>query len=134
MIQYILVAASVTLLCYAFYLLILSIEWDDAEVRELERLELQLGHILSMLDAPDVRMLIEDPESRQDLMLQFSQHLKEDVLQLTKLRGLRFSSVPLVLAFFLSYYMIRLKARFICSRNDLRFLSALELAIFRLVR
>ena len=124
-------AIAVALLIWSFYIYLSSIRWDSAELRELERVELQLAHILQLLEAPDVRMLLKEEASRKDLLLEFSICLKEDVMQLAKMGGLRFSSLLLLAGFLLSYHLIRLKARLFSGRSDLQFLSRLELALFR---
>ncbi|MCZ6877802.1 MAG: hypothetical protein O7G29_06650 [Acidobacteria bacterium] len=116
---------------YLFYLQISSLHWDESEIRFLERLELHLAHILPLLEAPDVKMLLNNPDSRRRLFLDFSSDLREDVLELWGHRKLDLTALLLVTCFFLGYYGMRLKARVLCGRNDLRFLSGLELALFR---
>ena len=124
-------AAALVLLVWSFYIYVSSIRWDAVELRELERVELQLAHILHLLEAPDVRMLLQDESSRQDLLLEFSTCLKADVMKLIKAGGLRISSVLIAGIFLVSYYLIRVKAKLISGRNDLHFLSRIELALFR---
>ena len=124
-------AAALALLVWSVYTFVSSIRWDSAEVRELEQLELQLAHILQLLEAPDVRILLQNESSRQDLLLEFSSCLKDDVMKLIKSGGLRISSVLLAVIFLISYYLIRLKTRLLSGRNDLHFLSRIELALFR---
>ncbi|MBI3940113.1 MAG: hypothetical protein HY315_04715 [Acidobacteria bacterium] len=119
------------MLSYVFYHHISGLRSNEREIRSVEQIELHLAHILRLLDAPDVRLLLEIPRSRQTLLLEFSDCLRKDVLALLRLRALRMTSVLLVGIFFLSYYLIRLKARLSSNRNDLRFLSGLELALFR---
>ncbi|MDA2926385.1 hypothetical protein MYX78_03980 [Acidobacteria bacterium AH-259-G07] len=114
-----------------FYLQFSSLRWDESEIRLLEHLELHLAHVLRLIDAPDVRLLLREPESRQRLFLDFSSYLREDVMALLRSRKLDPVSLIFAGAFFLSYFVMRLKARLLCSRNDLRFLSGLELALFR---
>ncbi len=116
---------------YLFYLQFSSLHWDESEIRFLERLELHLAHILRLLDAPDVKMLLKNPKSRQRLFLEFSSHLREDVVGLWRFRKLELTVLLFVATFFLSYYGLHLKAYFLCSRNDLRFLCGLELALLR---
>lgn len=123
--------AALALLVLSVYTFVSSIRWDTAELRELESVELQLAHILQLLEAPDVRMLLQDESSRQDLLLEFSACLKEDVMKLIKSGGLQISSVLLTAVFLLSYYLIRVKAKLVSGRNDLHFLSRIELALFR---
>ena len=116
---------------YVVYLQYSSLRGDESEIRVLERLELHLAHILRLLEAPDVGALLQAPASRQRLFLDFSSYLKEDVLAVLRTRKLRPASILLLGVFFLSYYPMRLKARLSCGRNDLRFLSGLELALMR---
>ena len=122
---------SLILLFYVFYQHVASLRWDEKELRCLERVELHLAHILRLLDAPDVRLLLENPPSRQSLLLEFSDCLRRDVLSLLRLRAVGISSLAWVGIFFLSYYAIRIKSRLQCGRNDLRFLTGLELTLFR---
>ncbi|MDA2928663.1 hypothetical protein MYX84_01760 [Acidobacteria bacterium AH-259-O06] len=114
-----------------FYLQFSSLRWDESEIRLLERLELHLAHILRLIEAPDVRLLLQEPKSRRRVFLDFSSYLREDVMALLRSRKLGPGSLILAAAFFLSYFVMQLKARLLCSRNDLRFLSGLELALFR---
>ena len=116
---------------YLFYLQISSLRWDDAEIRFLERLELHLAHILPLLEAPDVKILLKSPDPRKRLFLDFSSDLKKDVVGLWRSRHLDLTALLFVAFFFLSYYGMRWKAKVLCGRNDLRFLSRLELALFR---
>jgi hypothetical protein len=119
---------------YVFYIQILSLHWDDAEIRFLEGLELHLSQILPLLEAPDVKALLKGPDSRRRLFLDFSSDLKKDVVGLWRTRHLDLTIHLLVAFFFLSYYGMRLKAYVLCGRNDLRFLSGLELTLFRKVK
>ncbi len=116
---------------YLFYLQVSSLRWNDAEIRFLERLELHLAHILPLLEAPDVKMLLKSPDSRQRLFLDFSSDLRKDVVELWRSRRLDLTALLLVAFFFVSYYGMRCKAYVLCGRNDLRFLSGLELALLR---
>lgn len=116
---------------YLLYLQFSSLHWDESEIRLLERLELHLAHILPLLEAPDVKMLLKSPDSRRRLFLDFSSDLRKDVVGLWRSKHLDLTALLLVAFFFLSYYGIRLKAYVSCGRNDLRFLSGLELALFR---
>lgn len=131
MIYFYVLGSSLVLLFCVLYQHVSSLRSDEWEIRRVEQVELHLAHILRLLDAPDVRLLMEIPDSRQSLFLEFSECLKKDVLDLLRLRALRVTSLALVGVFFASYYLIRLKARLLCNRNDLRFLSGLELALFR---
>ena len=128
------VAIAVALLIWSFYLYLSSIRWNSAEMRELENVELQLAHILHLLEAPDVRLLLQDESSRQDLLLEFSSCLKEDVIRLVKAGGMRLSSMLIAGVFLFCYYLIRLKARLVSGQKDLYFLSGIELTLFRSLR
>jgi len=118
---------------YLLYLQFSSLRWNESEIRLLEHLELHLAHILPLLEAPDVKMLLKNPESRQRLFLAFSSDLRKDVVGLWQSRSLDLTALLFVACFFLSYYGMRVKAYVLCGRNDLRFLSGLELALFRKV-
>ncbi len=131
MIYYYVAGVSLALILYVFYLQVCALRWDEPERRRLEQVELSLAHILRLLEAPDVRLLMQDAKSRQNLFLEFSDFLRSDVKTLVRLRALRMNSIAFVGVFFACYYLMRLKARLFCSRNDLRFLSGLELALFR---
>jgi len=130
----IIIFAALLLLLYGGYVHVSTLSWDEYELRQLEKIELHLAHILRLLEAPDVRVLLENPNSREDLLLEFSAFLKEDVSRLVKTGGLGLRSFLLVSVFFVCYHLIRLKARHFSSRHDLRFLSALELALIRTLR
>ncbi len=116
---------------YLFYLQFSSLHWDESEIRFLQRMELHLSQILPLLEAPDVKMLLKKPQSRRRLFLDFSSFLKEDVMVLLRSKKLAPAGYLVVAIFFLSYYSIRLKAHISCGRNDLRFLTGLELTVFR---
>ena len=122
---------SLLLLSYLFYQQIAALRSNEGEIRYVEQVELHLAHILRLLDSPDVRLLLENPQSRQSLLLEFSDFLKRDVVTLARLRVLGLQSLAWAGTFFLSYYLVRLKAHVLCGRKDLRFLSGLELALFR---
>ncbi|MDA2934557.1 hypothetical protein MYX82_09475 [Acidobacteria bacterium AH-259-D05] len=116
---------------YLFYLQFSSLHCNEFEIRFLERFELHLAHILRLLEAPDVKMLLKNPESRQRLFLEFSSDLRKDMVALWRSRKFDVTALLFVATFFLGYYAMRLKAYVRCGRNDLRFLSGLELALFR---
>ena len=125
------VAIALALLFWSFYIYVSNLRWESDELRELERVELQLAHILQLLEAPDVRMLLEDETKRLDLFLEFSVCLKEDVQRLARSGRLGVTSILFVTVFLLSYHVFRFKARMSSGRNDLQFLSGIELALFR---
>ncbi len=127
-------AILLVLVGYLLYLQFSSLHWDESEIRFLDRLELHLAHILRVLEAPDVKMLLRNPESRQHLFLEFSSDLKEDVVSVWRSRKLEWTVLAFVASFFFFYYGMRVKAYVSCGRNDLRFLSGLELALFRKLR
>jgi hypothetical protein len=127
-------AILLVLVGYLLYLQFSSLHWEESEIRLLERLELHLAHILRVLEAPDVKMLFKNPDSRQRLFLEFSSDLKEDVVGLWRSRRLEWTTLALVASFFFFYYGMRVKAYVSCGRNDIRFLTGLELALFRKLR
>ena len=124
-------ALSVLLICYVFYNVMAAFSLGESERRRLEQVELRLAHIMRLVEAPDVRLLMQNEETRQSLLLEFSESLRKDVLELLRARELRISSLFWAAVFFSSYYLIRLKSRLVCGRADLKFLSGLELALFR---
>ena len=128
-----LMAISLVLLGYVFCQHVCGLRCPEQEIRSLEQVELHLAHILRLLEAPDVRLLMEMPSSRQSLLLEFSECLKQDVTALVRLRALGMTSLIWVGIFFAGYYTIRLKALLRCGRKDLRFLCGLELALLRTV-
>jgi hypothetical protein len=134
MISLVFIAAALLLVLYGLYLHISTLRWDETEIRELDQIELHLAHVLRMLEAPDVRILLDQPKAREDLLIEFSTCLKDDVLRLLKIGGLKLSSLLLVGLFFLSYHLMRFKARLFSGRHDLRFLSVVELALFRTMK
>lgn len=125
------IALFAALLGYAVYLQFAAVRWDEVELRFLDRLELHLTQILRLLEGADVKALLRHPNSRQQLFLDFSNYLKEDVIDLLRARKMALSSLLLVGFFFASYYLMRLKARLACGERDLRFLSAVELTLLR---
>ncbi len=79
-------ALSVLLACYMFYYMVTGFRSEESERRRLEQVELRLTHILRLLEAPDVRLLMQTAETRQALLLEFSQSLRKDVLELLRAR------------------------------------------------
>ncbi len=131
MVFFYVLALSLLLVCYMFYNAVAAFRSGESERRRLEQVELRLAHILRLVEAPDVRLLMQNEESRQALLLEFSESLRKDVLELLRARELRIASLFWAAVFFSSYYLIRLKSKLVCGRADLRFLSGLELALFR---
>ena len=124
-------ALSVLLVCYMFYNMVAAFSSGESERRRLEQVELRLAHIMRLVEAPDVRLLMQNEATRQALLMEFSESLRKDVLELLRARELRITSLFWAAVFFSSYYLIRLKSRLVCGRADLKFLSGLELALFR---
>ncbi len=108
-----------------------SLKWEESERRVMEREEFELAFILKLLDAPDVVYLMKDRDARQQLFLSFSQGLWRDATAIVGKRKLGPVSMLLALLFFLSFFLLRLKARVFCAERDLRFLSGVELALVR---
>lgn len=131
---YLFLAAFVVLMLYVFYQHVSSLRYAENEIRQLEQLELNVVSIMRLLEAPDVRMLLANATTRENLFMEFSAALKNDVTTLYKLGGIRFGAVPIWAAFLASYYLMRLKAPLLCGRRDLHFLSGLELALVRSAR
>ncbi|MFB3902236.1 MAG: hypothetical protein ACE15E_02180 [Acidobacteriota bacterium] len=131
---YLFLAAFTVLMLYVFYQHLSSARYDENELRRLENMELNVANIMRLLDAPDVRILLRNNATRENLFMEFSAALKSDVITLHKLGGIRFASVPLWAMFFAAYYLMRLKAPLLCGQRDLHFLSGLELALVRSVR
>lgn len=113
------------------YYSLVNFEWDEGERRRLEKAELNLSIILRLIDAPDVKILMQNPRARRYLFTEYSRSLKNDVFSLIRSRELAFTTIAYIAVFFLVYLLVRLKAVLLCNVNDLRLLSSLELAIFR---
>ena len=113
------------------YLHCTSLYWDEPELRALQQLELHLAQILKLLEAPDVVMLMKNRQSRQGLLLEFSENLKADVVELWCSRKLDLHASMISSAFFFAYYGIRLKSYLWCGKDDLRFLAGVELLLCR---
>lgn len=118
------VAIAACLLFYALYLQLARAEWSDREIREMERMELHVGQIARLLDAPDVRLLMERKAARKRLFLEFSEDLRKDLWKLVRV-GLSPIGVLYASLFYASYFFMRVKARLFCSKNDLRFLAGI---------
>jgi hypothetical protein len=131
---YIFLGVFAVLMAYVFYHQVAGLRWDSLELNRLEYMELSVAHILRLLDAPDVKMLLRRPKPRQYLFLEFSKDLKKDMKQLVRWRALGMGSLAFVVLFYVCYYLLRMKARLVCSPRDLHFLSGLELALFRSMR
>jgi len=121
----------ILLAVYLVYLHAASFRIDSSERDRLVQAELRLAHISRLVEAPDVRMMLQAPKSRRYLVREFSTSLKKDVLEL--LRTNRLTPLALVLAslFFLGYSVLRVKGLLFSSVKDLRFLIWLEFRVFR---
>jgi len=106
---------------YLIYVLFSSVRWTESDLQSLERLELHLGQILRLLEAPDVGILFQDPESRYRLFLEFSENLKGDVASLVRSRKLDLGILALGVAFFFSPLFVIQECRL---RISLRFIPA----------
>ena len=60
-------ALSALLICYMFYYMVSAFSSGESERRRLEQVELRLAHILRLVEAPDVRLLMQNEETRQAL-------------------------------------------------------------------
>jgi hypothetical protein len=131
MIYYFFLAGFVLLMGYVFYHQVCALRWEESEIRRLEALELDIAIVQRLIEAPDVRWLMQQRRSRQDLFLEFSKGLKRDVVTLLRWRALSFTATGWACLFLLCYYVLRIKARLVCGSGDLQFLSGLELALIR---
>jgi len=130
---YMFLAAFCVLMLYLVYEQIAGVRWDAREIRRIEQMELNAAHILRLLDAPDVRLILQNRAARQDIFMEYSGALKEDIQTLRRLGRSRLGALPLLAVFFASYYVLRAKAKLACGQRDLLFLSGLELALLRSV-
>ncbi len=124
-------ALFLILVIVMLYYELASLRWEESERRLMERDEFELAFILKLLDAPDVVYLMKDREARRQLFLSFSQGLWRDAKAILEKRRLGPVSLLLALFFFLSFFLLRLKALVFCSERDLRFLSGVELVLVR---
>ena len=115
------------------YYELLRLEWTEAECRRLEAAEVELAQVLRLLDSPDVRVLMTRHSDRQHLFLEYSDALRRDVLLLLRFRDVGGKTLCLIGVFLVCYFLIRCKAYLFCGRDDLRFLSAMGLRLFRTV-
>lgn|GEM_PF-2308662 len=113
------------------YYSLLNLEWDEGERRRLENAELNLSIILRLLEAPDVKILMRNPKARRYLFTEYSKSLRNDVFSLIRSKELGFTTIAYIAAFFAAYLVVRTKSLILCSLDDLKLLSHLELAIFR---
>jgi len=130
---YAFVAAFCVLMAHLVYEQVAGVRWDAGEIRRIEQMELNAAHILRLLDAPDVRLILQNRAARQDIFLEYSGALMEDIQTLRRLGRLRPAALPVLGVFVVSYHVLRLKARFACGTRDLQFLSGLELTLLRSV-
>jgi hypothetical protein len=124
-------ALVVLLAVYLVYLHAASFRIKNSERDRLAEAELRLAHISSLVDAPDVRMMLESPESRRYLVREFSTSLKKDVMELVKAKRLPPAGLFLASLFLFGYCVLWIKGRVYSSVKDLRFLIWLELSVFR---
>jgi len=134
MIVVLLCTSSLAVVVYGMYLYVSSLRPEDNEIRNLDQDRLQLGHVLKLLEAPDVQFLMEDDSTRKDIFVDFSEDLRQDVAELLERGRIPLTSLPTLAAFLLVYHSLRLKARLFCGREDLRFLANLELILWRAYR
>ena len=124
----------VFILVFSFYRYIVSLSWDEHERHGMEQAELNLAHLLTLLEQPDTRWILEQTrEGRRFLFLEYSTEIREDIARVFQNRQLNLMLLLLSGAFFASYYLLRLKARVSCARSDLRYLCGLCLVMLRQV-
>jgi len=117
---------------FSFYRYVSRLRWEENERRSMERAELNLAHLLTILDQSDTRILEERSlEGRRFLFLEYSRGIKDDILNVLRARPASLEFWCLALLFFCSYYLLRFKARLSCARSDLRYLCGLGLMVFR---
>ena len=116
---------------YLVYLHAASFRIKNSDRDRLAQAELRLAHISSLVDAPDVRAMLESPESRRYLVREFSNSLKKDVMELLKANRLPPTGLLLASLFMFGYGVLWIKGRIFSSVKDLRFLIWLELSVFR---
>lgn len=118
------------LLSYSLYVQASRTTWSEREIRELEHMEMHLGQIVRLLEAPDVQILMQRPKPRKTIFVEFSKNLREDVETLLRLGKLGPAGFFYVALFYLAYSLLIFKARFFCHRNDLHFLAGLTWSAF----
>lgn len=126
-------ATATVLMALAVYWEFCSVTWDETDRHRLESESLHLAHILWLLDAPDVRWLMGRPSSRREIVREFSGYLRDDVVSLLRRERKSLALLLWASVFFFSYYVMRIKGMASSGTRDLRFLSGLELTIFRSV-
>lgn len=126
------VAGIFALLAVAsFYYHVSDYVWDESERRRLELAGLKLANIIRLMDAPDYAFATTSRQARLFLFQEYSRFLKEDVLSLMRLREMGMAAMAYAVLFLASYFVFRLKVRLSCTNNDLKFLTGLELILFR---
>ena len=125
MIQAYILALFLLFIVVLLYHFLGSVHFEEADRLRLERANLNLQTIIRVLEAPDTRHLLEDPETRVYVFREYADSLRRDVWNL----GL--SSLALAGLFFSVFYLLRLKASFHCRPADLLILGRLELVIVR---
>ena len=122
----------VSLLVFSFYRYIVGLSWDEHERHWIEQAELNLAHLLTLLEQPDTKWILEQTaEGRRFLFLEYSTEIREDIVRVFQNRRLNLALLLLSGAFFASYYLLRFKARVSCARSDLRYLCGLSLVMLR---
>jgi len=132
MTYFVMVVGGLLVVFYSLYVHFASLRWDERERCELERLEMRVVNVMTLLEANDVRAMITRPASRRFLFLQYSEAIRQDILDMVRRFGAGFTSVGVLGLFFLAYYSLRFKSRVFCNIRDLRFLTGLELTVLRL--
>jgi hypothetical protein len=132
MTYFVMVVGGLLVVVYSLYVHFASVRWDERERCELERLEMRVVNVMTLLEANDVRAMMTRPASRRFLFLQYSEAIRQDILEMVGRFGAGFASVGLLGVFFLAYYTLRFKSRVFCDIRDLHFLTGLELTVLRL--
>ncbi len=131
MIQAYILALFLLFIVVLLYHFLGSVHFEEADRLRLERANLNLQTIIRVLEAPDTRHLLEDPETRVYVFREYADSLRKDVWNLIRSGQLGLSSLALAGLFFSAFYLLRLKASFHCRPADLMILGRLELVIVR---
>jgi len=126
------IAILTLLLIFSFYHYVVRLRWDESERLYMEEAELNLAHLLTMLDQQDTQAIMErNTDGRRFLFLEYSPEIKADIVRALKQRKLDLSLLFWSVVFFASYYLLRFKANLACARSDLRYLCGLGLVLLR---